>query len=370
MAKLPINSKHLVSGNVAFAASSGPVTTEDEPANTWNYGIVLYMDVGIGATKNIYRMILATSNSEAWIPIHGAPGFTGEGFDVEASSSFSRLSSTSQASTEFWHHTLNGFCGLDYLTFQSDEDPETITEYPLCIATSSSDGSFSAFVNADGFVGVPSPYKTPAENALFPSYLASYDVKQIGIWFDPTLTDSEVANRHFGYKGEVKFGGVNEEGFNGHLTWIDVLQDEWHWIVSSASVTVDAVAISGNNTTAFIIDTSASMSKLPASYFDAIIGHLDGQASDEPEKKLSAVDCEQAHSASPVALDLGGFRVVLQQSKLFIEETQNKCYLAFLKTAHDQPNVLGMSLLSHYYLALDYDQKKIGLANANIPPSN
>lgn len=170
--------------------------------------------------------------------------------------------------------------------------------------------------------------------------------------------------------GQITFGGIDHDRYEGNITWTPILESDKYWSVSlnSASFGDSLLKIQSN---VVALDTGIGGILLPAREADEINRMIGATSS-----PLGQVDCSRWGATPPVTLNIGGTNFTLE-SEDYILNIFGTCYSAFTKLQAPSLNyfrhkamlaktwVLGTPFLRKYYAIFDVGNKRLGLAQAS-----
>ncbi|KAI9295824.1 putative aspartic endopeptidase, partial [Neoconidiobolus thromboides FSU 785] len=245
---------------------------------------------------------------------------------------------------------VEGYVGEDTLTVGDIK-----TKGVLFGETTKEPGLAFAFGRFDGIFGLG--YDTISVNHITPPF---YQMVKDGL--DPTFsfwlnTDGGDENG-----GELIFGGVNHDHFDGRLTWVPVTR-KGYW-----EVALDKVAFGDDEIdlpkTGAAIDTGSSLLVVPTNLADMINSFIGAKKGFGGQY---SIDCSKVDSLPPLTLTLGGKPFVLE-GRDYILQVQGQCVSGF--TGLDIPPplgplwIVGDVFLRKYYSVYDLGSNRVGFAVA------
>ncbi|KAG5362981.1 Saccharopepsin [Yarrowia sp. B02] len=312
-----------------------------------------YTEIEIGTPPQKFNVILDTGSSNLWVPsvqCNSIACYLHQKYDSSASSSYSANGTAFEI--QYGSGSMEGFVSQDTLKLGS----LVLPEQDFAEATSEPGLAF-AFGKFDGILGLA--YDTISVNKIVPPVYNAVnrgllDKNQFSFFLGDTAKGTD--------GGVATFGGVDEDYFEGKITWLPVRRKAY-WEVEFNSITLGDQTAELVNTGA-AIDTGTSLLALPSGLAEVLnseIGATKGWSGQY------TVDCEKVDSLPDLTFNFAGYNFTIGPRDYTLE-LSGSCVSAF--TGFDIPApvgpiaIIGDAFLRRYYSVYDLDHDAVGLAKA------
>lgn len=193
------------------------------------------------------------------------------------------------------------------------------------------------------------------------------------VWYN-LVSQSQVASPVFSFwlskdasaaqGGEITFGGIDEERYEGAITYIP-LNSETYWAFIMDDLKINGESAGVCSSCQAVADTGTSLIAGPKTAIKTIndkIGAVTGPTGQ------ATVDCSKISSLPDVDFVLNGksFKLSAQQYVLQVSSLgKTECLSGFMGLDLPKPIwILGDVFIGSYYTVFDYGNKQVGFANA------
>lgn len=170
-------------------------------------------------------------------------------------------------------------------------------------------------------------------------------------------------------KGEILFGGVNSEKYEGELQTVPVIPEQGG-IYAELIIALTAIGANGNVGSiadnlqyAALLDSGTSLMYLPDDIANAIFPAV-GAEWDE-QQGAAIVDCSLATSTETLDLTFSSPTIRIPMNELVLTAGENVCILGVAR-AGSTTLVLGDTFLRSAYVVYDLENHEISLASTNF----
>lgn len=312
-----------------------------------------YTEIEIGTPPQKFNVILDTGSSNLWVPsvqCNSIACYLHQKYDSAASSSYKANGTAFEI--QYGSGSMEGFVSQDTLKLGS----LVLPEQDFAEATSEPGLAF-AFGKFDGILGLA--YDTISVNKIVPPV---YNAVNRGL-LDKNQFSFFLGDTNKGTDGGVAtFGGVDEDYFEGKITWLPVRRKAY-WEVEFNSITLGDQTAELVNTGA-AIDTGTSLLALPSGLAEVLnseIGATKGWSGQY------TVECDKVDSLPDLTFNFAGYNFTIGPRDYTLE-LSGSCVSAF--TGFDIPApvgpiaIIGDAFLRRYYSVYDLDHDAVGLAKA------
>ncbi|KAI9488759.1 aspartic peptidase domain-containing protein [Zychaea mexicana] len=383
---------------------STPLDKREARASLYNaFGREYLIEVGVGTPAQMFNLTLDTGSAELWIPSTACPA-TSCPYDRFDSSKSSTFEATVQSfSIEYGVGTAEGTYGVDTVTVGTAKvDKQTIG-----LASNSGNilGIVSSGEQSNGILGLGFGGLNTARGASndepFPFNLAS------------TLNDpvfSIFLNSHFsfGVSGEIMFGGIDTSKHTGDIQYVPVVNYDTtnylvspnvgadgkksgtnlYWSVAGQGVKANSYSKSLPSVQAFILDTGTTLTMIPKTYAEGILGAVTGSTSKYSWDELNGVyriDCSfktstdkvefqistatDSASTSPVTISTPVSEMIIPLDSDYIDSATS-CMFGITASSSGltagESWIIGEASLRSMYSVYDMKNNRVGLAPVNL----
>ncbi|KAL9555425.1 hypothetical protein MBANPS3_002365 [Mucor bainieri] len=348
-----------------YQTSSNIIDHDTAPVvdlNTAMMGIEYIGRIHIGNPPQEFHLNFDTGSADIWVPASDCHRCGGQRH-YESSLSGSFRTETSENGT--WQvrygdgSGVSGDIGHDTITLGNDI---SLDNYPFGIAKEQAHG-FARDPFMDGLFGLAFPALSAISNktSFVQELHKQGKIKEplVSFWFGRSTADKKDSTR----QGEVMFGGVNADYFNGHLAYIPVEQPLfWKVPVRGVSINGQSIydkagsAILDTGTTLLVMPTAVSRKiheAIPGASFDALYGwRMPCDSATTATKDIAFTITLGEHDFSLAAADL------VRES---VEAGNGLCYSGIAESQSPM-FILGDTFLKKYYSVYDYGNMRVGLA--------
>ncbi|XP_065912597.1 cathepsin D-like [Dysidea avara] len=162
--------------------------------------------------------------------------------------------------------------------------------------------------------------------------------------------------------GEISFGGVNHDHFNGDLIFASVNITSGYWQIKMNSISTGT----GNHSTTGCkdgcqarVDSGTSFIVGPAKEIDALQEAIGAKK----QGNEYIIDCKEMDTAPKVKVMIADFPFTLSGNDYIFKDTSGKCVSGFM-SAQVPTWVLGDIFIRTYYTVFDLGNKRVGFAKA------
>lgn len=312
-----------------------------------------YTEIEIGTPPQKFNVILDTGSSNLWVPsvqCNSIACYLHQKYDSAASSSYKANGTAFEI--QYGSGSMEGFVSQDTIKLGS----LVLPKQDFAEATSEPGLAF-AFGKFDGILGLA--YDTISVNKIVPPV---YNAINRGL-LDKNQFSFFLGDTNKGTDGGVAtFGGIDEDYFEGKITWLPVRRKAY-WEVEFNSITLGDQTAELEKTGA-AIDTGTSLIALPSGLAEVLnseIGATKGWSGQY------TVECDTVDSLPDLTFNFGGYNFTIGPRDYTLE-LSGSCVSAF--TGFDIPApvgpiaIIGDAFLRRYYSVYDLDRDAVGLAKA------
>ena len=297
------------------------LTTTSLPATV--YYNTLNAQVQLGTPPQTFMVHFDTGSTFFWV--RSKCDNCTSGYDQASSSSFRALNEPSRTPTYLDGTTVQ--CSPQVETLQLGQLP--IQNQTFCLATSVT--SQAPFI--DGYFGLATKSQNDT-NPVFPNLFKSIP-PVFSFWYDPADKT----------RGIISFGEL-PSGFQP--VWVPGL--DWR-------VDLGLQFGAQNLSTKAVLDTGSTLIYMPSLFFEMIQPVINATL----VGKTWYLDC--AAQPLPIQFTIGSKTISLKGQDLIFQVPNQTTCLSIFQPAPIQEVILGGSFLKHVFVAFDYGQSRIGLAD-------
>ncbi|RCH86032.1 hypothetical protein CU098_008402 [Rhizopus stolonifer] len=315
-------------------------------------------EISVGTPPQTFQMDFDTGSSDIWIPSTSCLGSCGihPRFDPNASSTFELVTNQTWRLQYGDGSSVSGFTGYDAVHLGNVTQP-----HQLIGLVSSETSGLARDTFMDGIFGLAFPPLafTGIERSIVEDlYLQGKIEKPIVSFY--------LGKPQEGGKGEIIFGNVNKNHYEGNLRYISVTQKKY-WQVDMTAVDVEGVDVMNKSMPA-IVDTGTTLIILPVAVSRAIHASISG--SQYSFLYGWRLPCSLADSDSKEAVTFylnGQAFPILIKDLVRVRSTDNStdalCYSGIAE-AQTPMAILGDTFLRSWYSVYDFEKAQIGLAKS------
>jgi len=318
-------------------------------ANAQYYGVVK-----VGSPAQEFQVIYDTVSSNLWIPevgcvhcgykiIHGGKNK----YDSKASDTF--VEDGSEFSIQYGSGAVSGVFAQDTVVLADDIAVEN--QKFATIHDAGGMGIAYAFSYFDGILGL------------------GFDSISVGgaeTVFHNAIDQGKVEKPMFAFylgdnaDGELTFGGYDDDKFVGdELTWVP-LSDATYWRIDMDAIKIGLFSVGPTDA---IVDSGTSLIIGPSTDILAIALEIGAKPTLTGQY---TIDCEKVEDIPEITWTIGGKKYTIPGKDLVIQST-GMCIFAMMGMDFPKPGpqwILGDVFMRKYYTVFDYEEKRIGFAEA------
>ncbi|RMJ21934.1 Eukaryotic aspartyl protease [Aspergillus sp. HF37] len=206
-------------------------------------------------------------------------------------------------------------------------------------------------------------------NTSFPYGLVDRGLIQspsFSLWGNITVNDT----------GGLLFGGINTAKYHGQLQEFSFKEADNTVTIPLSGFQVQTDAGTPSNytfpSTRMTLSTRSLDTRLPPDVVHQM--YEDYNITWEDDSSFAFVDCSRQYTENrTISLTFGNATISVPWGEFFIStQTPDRCFFFILPSVddkhHDRPAQIGGNFIEHMYLALDYDNRFVGVAVLNESP--
>ncbi|KAJ3099752.1 Vacuolar protease A [Phlyctochytrium planicorne] len=317
-------------------------------------------EVTVGTPPQTFTVVYDTGSSNFWIPSTRCSSIAcliHKRYNAKESSTYKKNGTTFElhyGTGDLEGVISNDVVGIAGLEIPNQDFGESIKEPGITFAVGRFDGILGlGYDNIAVARSVPPFYNMIKENLLdeplFAAYLGSGGEGEDG--------------------GEISFGGVNHDHFEGPITWAPVIR-KGYWEVQFGNLTLGGKTVPlATNRAA--IDTGSSLIVVPTSDAEAINSVIGAKKNANGQY---IVDCKTLDSLPDLVIEFGGKDFVLEGKDYVLQVSGgpfgggNQCVSGFMGLDIPAPAgplwVVGDVFIRKYYSIFDLGNNRVGFAKA------
>ena len=336
-------------------------------SNLQNEATLYFMDLTVGTPPQSLHMHIDTGSSDLWVNVDnsqlcasgGNPCSQGGTYDANSSSTYQYLNSAFRI--EYVDGTgADGDYVQDIVKFSG----VTLKGQQFGIGYTSS--------SQEGIIGIGypinevavrygyQPYANVPQNLVQNNYI---NTNAYSLW----LNDLDSST------GEILFGGVNSEKYNGELQTLPIIS-EGDGQYAEFIIALTAMGESGNTGSIIngiqigaLLDSGSSLMYLPNNITNAIYNAVGAQY--DKSQGAAFIDCSLANTDSTIDFTFSGVTIQVAWNELIIpigsDNGQTQCIIG-ISPSNGQSAVLGDTFLRSAYVVYDIDSNEISLAQTKF----
>ncbi|KAL2913373.1 aspartic proteinase precursor [Polyrhizophydium stewartii] len=316
-------------------------------------------EITIGTPPQTFSVVFDTGSSNLWVPSTRCSSIAcwlHRRYDSSKSSTY--VSNGTEFAIQYGTGSLEGVISEDTVTIgdleiEGQNFGESVKEPGITFAV----GRF------DGILGLG--FDTIAVQKVVPPFYQMVN-KQL---LDAPLFSVWLGSNSDGAGGEIVFGAINHDHFEGPVTWAPVTRKAY-WEVELQGVKLGGKKLNVKSNKA-AIDTGSSLFALPTEEADAINKALGGKKNWNGQY---VIDCSKIDSLPELSLQFGGKQFVLTGSDYVLQVGGgpigggDQCVSGFVGLDIPAPAgplwIVGDVFLRRYYTIYDLGNNRVGFANA------
>jgi len=317
-----------------------------------------YGEILIGTPSVPFKVIFDTGSSNLWIPsadCHDSACHLHTLYNHGASSSY--IPDGRPLAIRYGSGPVTGYLSNDNIAV----DKIQLTNY--------------TFAETDHVAGLGVAYMLGSFDGIFGLAFPSISVDDIQPPFVEMAKRGLIAEPVFAFylgkddseTGELVFGGIDYNDFEGSLTWIDVSQ-ETYWEIPLDSLIFDGEVVSHSKSV--IVDSGTSMLTGPSADVKRLAKILGAHKLPMMPGQYF-IDCERRASLPPLTFKLGGKDFEVSPYDYIIQVAENPIMLCLFGIQEMEMEsstgglwVLGDIFMRPFYTVFDYGNKRVGIAKS------
>ena len=303
-----------------------------------------FVEAQVGTPAQTFKFVPDTGSSNVWVYSHScwSPAcWTHSTYDSSKSSTYQK--DGKKFSITYGSGSVSGFQSVDNIKFGDYE----VDGYTFFEATSVSGVSFLAS-KMNGIIGLA--FRTIAVNDENPLYLAIEDQYKLSGVFSFFLG-------HTSEQSVLTLNGYDKQYFKGDIKWEPVVLERW-WTIQASGITVGTSQKTISQQA--IVDSGTSLLVGPSSFL--------GDAAALSVKS----DCSNKSSLPTITITLSTGDYTLTPDDYVLEISTGssmygasaECLLGIQAQDSFPVVILGDVFMRKYFSIFDYDNKRVGLAEA------
>ncbi|KAI9359647.1 saccharopepsin [Zopfochytrium polystomum] len=343
----------------ALAADGGQsdqFVLSDPEASDARHGVPLsnyanaqyYGEISIGTPPQTFSVIFDTGSSNLWVPstrCNSLSCLTHRRYRSSASSTYKKNGTT--FAIQYGSGSLEGIISNDRLKVAD----LTVDELDFGESTKEPGLAF-LFGKFDGIFGLA--FDTIAVNKVVPPV---NKMLQYGLLDEPLFAAwlGEADEGEDG--GEISFGGVNHDHYEGPIVWAPVVRKAY-WEVGMTNFSLGGVPVPITSKSG-AIDTGTSLIAMPIKEAELLNAKIGAKKSPQGQYLL---ECDKVGSLPDLEFAIEGVPFSLS-GKDYILQLNNQCVSAFIGLDIGTPLwVVGDAFLRKYYTIYDLGNMRVGFA--------
>ncbi|KAI9033121.1 aspartic peptidase domain-containing protein [Hyaloraphidium curvatum] len=343
-----------------YAASSPVAASGEHGVPLTNYMNAQYFgEIGIGTPPQPFTVVFDTGSSNLWVPSTRCSSiacFLHRRFDASQSSTFKE--NGTEFAIRYGTGSLEGVISNDVVTIadieiEGQDFGESVKEPGITFALGRFDGILGLGYDTISVQHVTPPFYTMVNRKLV-------DKPVIGVWLNNGGDDDG---------GEIVLGGVNEEHYEGPVTWAPVIR-KGYWEVELQGAKLGGKKLPIETKRA-AIDTGSSLFAMPVAEADELNQRIGGKKNFAGQYIL---DCGTVASLPVLNLTFAGKEFELTPDDYVLRAGASpigggeQCISGFMGIDIPPPAgplwIVGDVFLRVYYSIYDLGQNRVGFARA------
>lgn len=311
-----------------------------------------FADITIGTPGQPFKVVLDTGSANLWVPSSQCTSiacYLHNKYDSAKSSTYK--ANKTEFEIQYGTGNVEGFISQDKLKLGDLEIPNQ--EFG---EATSEPGLTFAFGKFDGIMGLA--YNSISVQGTVPPLYRAIDMKLL----DKPVFAFYLANEGEPNGGIATFGGVDEDYFEGDITYLPVRRKAY-WEVKFDAVTLGGESAELENTGA-VIDTGTSLMTFPSQLADMLNAQIGAKRSWTGQY---TIDCGARATLPDLTLTFDSYNFTITAND-YILDMGGTCISTF--AAMDVPEpvgplaIIGDAFLRRYYSVYDLGNDAVGLAKA------
>jgi hypothetical protein len=309
-----------------------------------------YGEINLGTPEQTFNVIFDTGSSDLWVAGSECDSSCGRHASYDASASSSYVEDGTSFDIMYGSGPVSGYQSIDDLNFGG-----LVVKGQNFAQVTDASGLGAAYKlgKFDGILGMAfDVLSVNGETTAFKNLI------------DQGLVDSGMFSFYLGNsradRGELTLGGYNEDHFNGELDWVD-LTESTYWVIDLGDVSVEGSSLS--STTKAIVDSGTSLITGPSEDIAKIADAVGAKPFISGEY---LIPCEGDHPDVTFTINNKDYTLSFED---YIIPDGDLCLFAFMGLDIPRPTgplyILGDVFMRKYYSVFDYENKRVGLAEAN-----
>mmetsp|Transcript_16423 Transcript_16423/g.22518 ORF Transcript_16423/g.22518 Transcript_16423/m.22518 type:complete len:421 (-) Transcript_16423:157-1419(-) len=309
-----------------------------------------YGSVSIGTPPQSFKVIFDTGSSNLWVPRVGCHncgykifGMGKDKYSSEKSSSY--VEQGDDFEITYGSGSVKGFFSKETVTVADDI---SVTGMEFAEVTDAGGlGMGYVMGKFDGIMGLGFTSISIDQKPTFMDLLIEQEVLKEPL-FSFYLGDNE--------EGELTFGGIDEEKFEGEIQYVDLLASSW-WEINVDGISAGDFSMGA---TTAIVDSGTSLLTGPK----AEVTKLANEVGATPNLMGQyTIDCEKVSDIPDLTITINGNEYTVPGKDL-VMKAANTCLFAImgLDIQKGPAWILGDVFMRKYYTVFDYKNSKVGFA--------
>lgn len=334
--------------NYAVIKADKPSAPHSVPLDQDGHDYAYFATVKLGSENQEMWLMLDTGGTNTWVygrDCQSKVCKAHRSFDEAASHSFSETNTPFDVTYDSGH--VSGVLGKDTLSIAGLTVPMSFG-----LASKASDNLLS-YPN-DGIIGLSRSKHTEFGTRTFMDVVAEKNMLKSNIVAFRISRASDGAK-----DGEVTFGGVDKSKFSGDITYTNVVESSDKWTIPVDDAMVDGQPCNFVDKKA-VIDTETSYALLPPADAEAINALIPGAA---PSGSNFELPCD---TTATLQFTFSGVSYNISPEDYVQTVSGGRCMSAIVGRQVFGANewLVGDVFLKNVYSVFDYDNNRVGFANA------
>ncbi|KAG1306738.1 hypothetical protein G6F64_007365 [Rhizopus arrhizus] len=390
-------------------------------------GCQYLIDISVGTPGQNFTVTLDTGSADLWIPGNSCPSTDCPSalFDPSVSSTFEYLDDP--FTLTYGIGNVNGTYATDTVSvagatvsnqqFGLASDTKQILTNPstITVSTAAKLSKRDIAPKANGIFGLGYPRLTAASSkgqGVYNPFV--FNLAEQDIISEPVFSIYMNSVSTNGWVGEIIFGGIDQTKFKGNLTYLPVValhslkhrkraelntEDNYYWMVRAQGVAItnstsdtnststestvsnntDAISLSFNTPSAYILDTGTTLTYLPSDMAEKIVTTIAGPDGFKVHEGTGTylVNCKAAQTKkklelimsshkNPISLSVPASQLVIPLDGPTAAMAKNCLFGIAPSTGSvgDNLYLVGDSVLRSTYMVFDMGKGQVGMAAA------
>ncbi|CAO3668846.1 unnamed protein product [Rhizopus stolonifer] len=316
---------------------------------SYNHGSGYYGKISIGTPPQSFNVVFDTGSADLWVVSSDCRSVVCQSHNVTFNSQLSNTFKNGEDYTQIEYGTgsVNGLAGQDIVRLGNSLDLAINNQSFLSILSLSQDFTSSPFQGIFG-LGLPR-IATSVENPPVISMALQ------GILSEPLFA---IYSQH--NAGEIDFGGVDRNRFDGELSFAEVI-DDGYWMIQLDGAQFRDIFFPGRKA---IVDSGSTLIIMPKD--DAELYHQLIPGATTNGDGTWSFPCQSIKATPEFVLHTGNISLMLPAESLFLAPMfpTSKMCLSGVSGQDVESWILGDIFLKHFYTVFDVGRRQVGFAVA------